>query len=327
MFNNLINRHDFTRLIWGIRYGYLPQILSRLTKGRFARIQDAWKPRQIRASTWWMIPAVQKRWNRLVSGEENVTFREYFCSVYLSGRRNLRGLTLGCGEGQKVLHWARTGLFQQIEAYDISPQRLEKARIMAQEAGLQNVIDYKAGDVNQLDLPENQYDVIFIEHALHHFSPLEPLLERINRWLAPDGCFIFDEYVGPSRFQWTENQLRLANAVRSLIPERFRSHIIDGRTDKRLIRPSRLSMILKDPSEAVQSADILPLARRIFKEIEIRGYGGAVLHLVLDGIAHHFVSEDPDALACLQFLFQIEDFLTQTGQVQDDFAVGIYRKQ
>jgi hypothetical protein len=52
-----------------------------------------------------------------------------------------------------------------------------------------------------------------------------------------------------------------------------------------------------------------------------------VLHLVLDGIAHHFVSEDPDALACLQFLFQIEDFLTQTGQVQDDFAVGIYRKQ
>lgn len=234
---------------------------------------------------------------------------------------------MGCGEGQKVLHWARTGLFERIEAYDLSEERLQKARRMARENGLQHCIDYRAADVNQMDLPESHYDVVFIEHALHHFSPLLPLLERISRWLAPEGYFVFDEYVGPSRFQWTESQLRLANSVRLLIPERFRAHVIDGRTDKRVIRPSRLSMILKDPSEAVQSADILPLAARIFKVVEVRGYRGALLHLVLEGIAHHFVSEDPDALSCLHLLFQIEDFLTQTGQIQDDFAVGIYRKK
>ncbi len=327
MFNNLINRHDFTRLIWGIRYGYLPLILSRLTKGHLERILDAWKPRETKPSTWWMIRLFQKRWNRFQSGDENTGFRDYFCSVYLSGRRNLRGLTLGCGEGQKVLHWARTGLFAQIEAYDLSPERLEKAQLMTRQSGLQNCIQYKFGDVNRLELPEGQYDVIFIEHALHHFSPLEPLLKKINDWLAADGYFVFDEYVGPSRFQWTDRQLHLANAVRALIPERFRSHVIDGRTDKKIIRPSRLSMILKDPSEAVQSAEILPLAARFFQEIEVRGYRGAVLHLVLEGIAHNFVTEAPDALSCLHFLFQIEDFLTQTGQVQNDFAVGIYRKK
>ncbi len=177
----------------------------------------------------------------VLTGDENLTFRDYFCAAYLSGRRDLRGLTLGCGEGQKVLHWARIGLFKRIDAYDLSPERLEKARCMAQEAGLQ--------------------------------------------------------------------------------------HCIDGRTDKRVIRPSRLSMILKDPSEAVQSADTLPLAGRIFKEVKVLGYRGALLHLVLEGISHHFVSEDPDVLSRLHFLFHIEDFLTQTGQIQDDFAACIYQKR
>lgn len=327
MFNNFINRHDITRLLLGIQHGYLPLIFSRLTKGRFDRVQDAWKPRQRKPSTWWMIPAVRSRCNKLISGDETVDFRQYFCRKYIHDRRDLLGLTLGCGEGQKVLHWARTGLFRRIEGFELSSIQLEKAHRMAREAQLDSCIEYISGDVNRLKLPDNRYDVIFIEHALHHFSPLKTLVANINQWLAPNGYFVFDEYVGPSRFQWTDSQLRLANAVRFLIPEPYKSHVIDGRTDRQIIRPSRLSMILKDPSEAVESADILPLTDHLLETVEIRGYRGAILHPLLEGIAQNFLSEEPEAADCLRFLFQIEDFLTETGRVKDDFAFGIFRKK
>lgn len=274
-----------------------------------------------------MIPAVRLRWNRLISGDENVNFISYFCRKYISSKSGLMGLTLGCGEGQKVLYWATTGLFECIEGYDISAEQLKKAERIAQDAGISGCIKYLVGDVNKIKLSENHYDVIFIEHALHHFSPLEPLLIKLNRSLAPGGYFVFDEYVGPTRFQWTDKQLRLANSIRSILPEKYRAHVIDGRTDKKIIRPSRLSMILKDPSESVESANILPLTHKLFDVAEVRGYHGAVLHLLLDGISQHFITDDPEASDCLRLLFQIEDYLTQAKEVDDDFAVAICRKK
>ena len=274
-----------------------------------------------------MIPAVRRHWNYLISGDENKDFRTYFRQKYLPHKQGLQGLTLGCGEGQKVLEWAKTGLFDHIDGYELSEDRLKKARQMALEAGADRCIKYIAGDVNEIELPENHYHVVFIEHALHHFSPLAPLLSKLNKCLVPEGYFVFDEYVGPSRFQWTDQQLRLANCIRSILPDKYKPHIIDGRTNKKVIRPSRLSMILKDPSEAVESGNILPLTHQLFEVAEIRGYHGAILHLLLEGIAQNFMSEEKAVSDCLHLLFEIEDYLTRTREVGDDFAVVIARKK
>lgn len=327
MFNNYINRYDLTRLIWGIRHGYLTIILSRLTKGKLGRIKQNWNSLKSQPSTWQVIPEVRRHWNYLVTGDRNINYRSYVLQKYFQDRRGLKGLCLGCGEGQKVLEWAKFGLFESIDAYDLSQNRIESAIKLSEKLGLNNIVKFQVKDIADINLPIDSYDLVFVEHALHHFSNLEQVLLKINQCLCPDGYFVIDEYVGPSRFQWTEKQLAVSNAVRSILPEKYRVHVIDGSTDKKIIKPSRISMIMKDPSEAIESEKILPLLHQMCDVVELRGYHGAITHLLFDGIAHNFLDNDDQAKRYINICLEIEDTLTECGELNNNYAVVICRKK
>jgi SAM-dependent methyltransferase len=92
-----------------------------------------------------------------------------------------------------------------------------------------------------------------LAHVLHHFSRLGEIMRMIARALGPGGLLIMDEYVGPSRFQWASGQMRAANALLTMLPEEHRTQR-DGQVKSRVVRPSRLSMRLDDPSGAVDPA-------------------------------------------------------------------------
>ena len=327
MFNNLINYHDITRLIWGVRHGYFPKIISRLTKGKSARVKNAWKDSTKRPSSWWIIPEVSKYYNYLISGDHNIDYYNYIANKYLSTQKGLQGLSLGCGSGHRELKWSSLCDFKKIQAYDLSEARINLAKRLAQEKGSGGIIDYHAADINKIDFQEDYYDVIFMEQSLHHISPLKNMLKKINKSLTSNGYFILNEYVGPSRFQWTERQLRAANGIRSFLPQKYKKHIVDGSTNKSIIRPSRLSMILKDPSEAIESEKIIPLIKDIFDIVEIRPYNGAITHLLFDGIAHNFLSRDEETLGYIQLCLQIENLLTKNNDIQSDFAVAVCQKK
>lgn len=327
MFNNFVNFHDLALLIWGIKHGYLSVILSRLTKGKTSRVKDQWKITNKERFSWWIIPEVLKRYNYLITGDENVSYYQYVSEKYFSNRENLIGLSLGCGTGKRELEWVRFSDFRKIEAYDISESSIDIARQEAREAGYANIIDYKVGDIYSIELAENRYDAIFVEQSLHHFSPLEALLARISKWLSSSGLLVVNEYVGPSRFQWTDRQLEIANKIRSILPGKYRTHIVDGSVNKKIVRPSRLSMIMRDPSEAVESSKIMPLLNRMFEIVEVRPYYGAILHLLFEGIAPNFLSQDEEGQKYLRLCFEIEDIVTETGQVQSDFALIVCKKK
>ena len=59
-------------------------------------------------------------------------------------------------------------------------------------------------------------------NSLHHFNHLGETMRLIARALGPGGLLIMDEYVGPSRFQWTSAQMRAANALLAALPEHRR---------------------------------------------------------------------------------------------------------
>jgi hypothetical protein len=52
-------------------------------------------------------------------------------------------------------------------------------------------------------------------------------------------------------------------------------------------------MHYNDPSEAVESSNILSQLAIHFDIVEMKEYGGTVLHLLLYEIAHHFLPGDP----------------------------------
>jgi len=82
-----------------------------------------------------------------------------------------------------------------------------------------------------------------------------------------------------------------------------------------------------DPSEAVCSADIVKLLPDHFDVLEISGYGGSLLHILLEGITGNFVEDNPRSMSYLQSFFDLEDRLIASGRLQHDFANIIARKK
>lgn len=324
-----MNIHDFTNLIQRIQSdpNVLRKVFARLRVGRSNRVKAAWANIEFPPKNWWDIPAVQTRWNHMVSGDANVDYYEYITRNYLMGRDSLRGLSLGCGTGQRELRWAELGKFVRIDAFDISKEHIQIAIAAAKEKNYDRIIDYRVAEVNTIEVREALYDVVLVEQSLHHFSPLESILRKVDRFLKPSGYFVVNEFVGPSRFQWTDRQLQAANGLLAGLPTKYKTLWNSKSVKTYVYKPGLLRMILADPSEAVESSNILPLLQRLFDVIDLKGFGGNILHLLFDGIAHHFSSPDAEAQRWLNRCFEIEDQFLASEAVQSDFVVAVCKKR
>jgi hypothetical protein len=117
------------------------------------------------------------------------------------------------------------------------------------------------------------------------------------------------------------------NGLLAVLPDHYKT-LWNGRTmKKKVFRPSRLSMMLTDPSEAVESAGIEPLLRENFEVLEMKQYGGNLLHMLFNGIAHHFCSQDTKTKRWLDILFSVEDALLHNGELSSDFLVAVCQKR
>ncbi len=83
--------------------------------------------------------------------------------------------------------------------------------------------------------------------------------------------------------------------------------------------PSERSVIAVDPSEAVRSAEIVPVLRQYFDILEFKPLGGTILQFLLADIANNFQQDEVGA-RLLEMLFAVEDALLDAGQLDSDFA-------
>ncbi len=327
MFNNYINKYDFLTILKGGPKMFL-KIAKQITKKHQNKVKDAWVHTEYPENNWWDVPEIRYRWNRLITGDRDIEYYEYISEKYFANRENLSGLSLGCGTGHRELKWIDQGKFNSIEAIDLSKPRIEKARKEAQAKGYDNLIDYRVGDIYKIELAESFYDAVFVEGSLHHFSPLKKILQRINFSLKPEGYLIVNEFVGPTRFQWTEKQIEVINGLLSIFPCKYKELL--GNTNKQksnIFRPSKLRMIVDDPSEVVESSNILPYLHEIFEIVEIREYGGTLLMELFSEIAHNFVSSEPEIKRWLKICFEIEDLLLAEKEISSDFVFAVCKKQ
>ena len=276
-------------------------------------------------TNWWSVPRVQKRWNNLITGDANTDYTTYVIKKYLKDKKNLKLLSPGCGTGSKELKFAKFDNFGFIEAFDISSERIKVAKENAGRLGLKN-IQYKIADMQSFKCEKNYYDVIVFDSFLHHIKNLDEILSKIYDSLWNDGIVVINEYVGPNRFQWSKEQLEVSNEALSKLPQLYRKRLNSDKIKTKCYRPGLLRMSLSDPSEAVNSENILPKMRVRFKILEEKPYGGNILHLTLKDISHNFIKENEESNILLDALFKIEDdFLN--GSNESDFVFGIYSKQ
>jgi SAM-dependent methyltransferase len=215
--------------------------------------------------SWLAHPRVRAYVNSSVSGATHLWPVDWF-EGWLQGRRFRRGLSIGCGSGGFERDVIGRGLCDEIDAFDGSAESIRIAHDAAREAGWANRIHYSVGNFNEPVLPARTYDVVFAHQSLHHVAKLEKLYRAVLRALEPGGLFYLDEYVGPSREQWTDRSFAGHRSIYQTIPA-----------------PHRLAEVLPlpiepaDPSEAIRSDEVLPELRHGFEIVERRDYGGNVL--------------------------------------------------
>ena len=319
-----ITSDDFLELYAKLRQRGSQYLFSKFQFSSVKRTQSTFGESSFQHANWWIVPAVRRRWNGLVTGNPNQIYEDYFVEKYLNGRSGLRVLSLGCGIGSHERNLAQhQTTFAQIDAYDIAPNLIQRANQIARESGLKN-IQFHCADVNQMSMEKNTYDLVFFHSSLHHFLNLEQLMSTfIPSALKENGLLLLNDYWGPDRLQWSDAQIKTINRLLPTIPRAKRIRFQSRQLKTSVSGPGWWRMRLSDPSEAAEASQIKPLLRRHYEPLEEKRIGGNILMPLLKDIAHHFVEDTPENQTILDHLFAAEDaFLAQEESL---LFFGVYK--
>jgi SAM-dependent methyltransferase len=203
---------------------------------------------------------------------------------------------------------------------------VERARAQAEREG-KSAIAYRVLDLEHEPLPPGPFDAIIANDVLHHITGLEALYGRIHDALAPRGRFVFNEYVGPNRFQYDDERMELVNRYFRLFPDNLRWDPVSNSCLWKRTRVDARKLSEEDPTEAVRSEEVLPLARRSFDVVAEIPYGGGLLNPLLFGVIVGFQPGNPEHDRVLEILCSAEDRLTSAGQLETDFQIFVGRRR
>lgn len=137
---------------------------------------------------------LEDRLKNLLGGP--LLYNSYFKAFRLTG--NERVLDFGCGGGAGSRCLAKLlNSSGHLTCIDISDYWINKAK-----RTLNNFSDVEclAGDIRELDIPENSFDIISIFHVIHDILPddRQSIVDRLSRLLAVDGKIFIREPIKES---------------------------------------------------------------------------------------------------------------------------------
>ena len=98
-----------------------------------------------------------------------------------------RVLDLGCGYGWHCKFSAEQGAIQ-ILGIDLSKKMIEEAKIRNGESK----IEYRICGIDEYEYPENMWDCVISNLALHYIKNIEQIFQKVYRTLKSDGIFLFN---------------------------------------------------------------------------------------------------------------------------------------
>lgn len=94
---------------------------------------------------------------------------------------------LGCGYGWHCKFAAEQGA-AHVLGIDLSSKMIEEAK--KRNAGEQ--IEYRVCGIDEYEYPENTWDCVISNLALHYIEDIELVFQKVHRTLKPDGIFLFN---------------------------------------------------------------------------------------------------------------------------------------
>lgn len=267
---------------------------------------------------WTELEPVQRRIREKITGVDDRDLLSYTIRKYFSGRGGQLDFCITLGSGTGAFEAGLAQYFRPARHLGLEPSAEHVAAARKAAAGLPHV-EYQQADLNDCKLPEGQADLILAMDTIHRVGQLEHLFSEVRNALKPNGIFVFQSFLGPSRLQWPERQMQAVNALLQVLPDRRKIDLRSAAPRRAIRRPDRAELDASDPTLAVRSSEILTVAKQHLQFLEYLPYGGTLLHPLLDSIAGNF--EDPEGQRWLQVLFQAEDLLLP--ELGSDFGAGI----
>ncbi len=230
-----------------------------------------------------------------------------------------RGISIGCGTGLNEIALLEAGIVSRFDCYELSEKAVENGMLEAQKRNLEGRIVFHRQDVFALPLAPGSFDLVYWDNAMHHMFDADAAMRWSKEMLAPNGCFFMHDFVGPTRFQWSEEQMRLVKQVLEGLDDAY--FLIPNSEYMWKKEPSRMSveeMMEADPSEAADSDNILPAFAKHFPEGAVIPLGGLLYALGLDGI----IVNIPEKSLLLQKLLKLDEMFARQGH--NYYAVSYY---
>ncbi len=295
------------------------------TAGAYWDAQQAELAARPPRTAWWTDPPTLRHVNRIVCGDPidgpHAGFERRVAERLAA--QNLtapKSLSVGCGDGAKERALLKHSIAGTFDCFEAGPGLVEAGRRAAAAEGLSDRIRFHHADAFAT-VTAADYGLVHWNNALHHMPDTAAAIAWSRDRLQHGGLFAMDDYVGANRFQHSPAIMYTANRMRGLLPDRLlRPHgDPNGHVHREihLIDPDALAAA--DPSEATDSANILPALRQTFPNAELIPTGGVFYFLGLVDAFHNFTSEDD--LRLLDALLLTDETLARTGETL--YAVGL----
>ncbi len=306
--------------------GFYP-LLRRFQPLAKDRVIETWKCIDREASDWWIIPDVRQRWNKMISGDPSKIFQDHILNTFFAGKKGLKVLSIGSGGGTAEILFGKRDAVDEVLGMDLSPGIVKYSNGKAVKEGLPHV-KFICTDAMKF-LSDEKFDILLFNSSLHHFRHIGKVLDKTRTFLKEDGLLVFNEYTGPDRFQWSREQLEVANEIlENNIPASYKKLHGSPGYKKKCYRPGLFRTIISDPSESVNSSKLVGEVEKRFQRLQLTNLGGNILHILLKDISHHFTGNDERTRKLLHYLFEAEDnFLSTSPSPSPDFSFGFYKNR
>jgi SAM-dependent methyltransferase len=309
----------------------LPNGRQRIDVGRSTDIGNYWSAQYSQTRTlttrWWESDYIVRRINRRVCGEAlpglSSGLHRLAAQRFAGQVPFARGVSIGSGTGSKERDLIRNGLVQHFTLFELSSVAVEQGRAQAEQAGLAQNMTFRVEDGLAVETREGVYDVVYWNNALHHMFDVKAALEWSWRVLRKGGVLLMDDFVGPTRMQWSDRLLEINSAVLAALPQQYLRHPMrpDLMISPRAQRTPLSVFMAQDPSECADSGNILPELMRIFPDAWVHKTGGGIYHLALNDVLHNILAAQDYAL--LERLLEYDDQCIELGETHYAVAIAV----
>jgi len=173
-----------------------------------------------------------------------------------------RLLSYGCGGGKSALIYARMGY--TVCGFDISDGMVDVARKRAEKYALADRTTFSAQAAEELDYPDEFFDVVVGEDILHHVE-LNRAIPEMHRVLKPGGVAIFKDSLATPR----RDRVRRLPPITWLLPpgmkNRRTGETYQDTADERPLGDNDLVIVRRQfPKMKIERFHVLTLLAKIF---------------------------------------------------------------